>query len=362
MNKPSRPCIAVDAMGGDFGPQVVVPGALNAAKANALSLVFVGREEEIRPHLDQADTTGVEADVVDAREVVAMSDKPSQLRRKQDTSIQKAFLQVKKGRADGVVSAGNSGASLACGMFTLGRIKGIERPALASILPTEKNPLVLIDVGANVDCKARHLFQFGLMADVLAKDVLQIESPRVGILSIGEEEGKGNALVRDAYTMLSRSSLNFVGNIEGRDIFGGDIDVAVCDGFVGNVALKISEGLAHSLSRILKRELTTGVMAKLGCLLARDGFRRFAKRVDYAEYGGAPLLGLNGIALVCHGASNAKSISSAVAMAGTFVDNNANEHLVQGLTRNKELSLYGRSNGEASEAAASQELPKASSS
>ncbi|MGM0644826.1 MAG: phosphate acyltransferase PlsX [Thermodesulfobacteriota bacterium] len=359
MRTPRRPCIAVDAMGGDFGPQVVVPGAVSAAQANGLGLVFVGQEETIQPYLEQTDTSGIDVDIADAREVVAMSDKPSQLRRKQDTSIQKAFLLVKKGQADGVVSAGNSGASLACGMFTLGRIKGIERPALASILPTEKNPLVLIDVGANVDCKARHLFQFGLMADVLAQDVLKITAPRVGILSIGEEEGKGNALVRDAYTMLSRSSLNFVGNVEGRDIFGGDIDVAVCDGFVGNVALKISEGLATSLSRILKRELATGVLAKMGCLLARDGFRRFARRVDYAEYGGAPLLGLNGITIVCHGASNRKAISSAVAMAGTFVQNKANDHLVQGLTENTELSLYGRHPGATEEHS---ELPKASSS
>jgi glycerol-3-phosphate acyltransferase PlsX len=336
----NRPCIAVDAMGGDLGPQVILNGALLAASQKDLALILVGKEDVIQEELKKQDIRGLDIDIVHADEVAEMDDKPSQiLRRKKNTSIQEAFRLVKNGQADGVVSAGNSGATLACGMFTLGRIKGIDRPALASILPTEKTPVVLIDVGANVDCKPRHLMQFGIMAEVLARDVLHLENPRVGILSIGEEEGKGNSLVKEAYPIFAASSLNFVGNVEGRDLFDGGLDVAVCDGFVGNVALKLSEGLSSSLARILKRELKRTLFTRLGALFARKAFHRFALHVDYAEYGGAPILGLNGIAIVCHGTSNSKAINNAIQMAATFIENKANEDLSQGLSDNKELAI-----------------------
>lgn len=343
----NKPCIAVDAMGGDLGPQVILNGALFAASKREIRLILVGKEDVIHQELEQQDTKGVDLEVVHAEEVAEMDAKPSQiLRRKKNTSIQEAFRLVKNGRADGVVSAGNSGATLACGMFTLGRVKGIDRPALASIMPTEKNPLVLIDVGANVDCKPRNLMQFGIMADVLAKDVLHLEAPRVGIVSIGEEEGKGNNLVKEAYPIFAASSLNFVGNAEGRDLFNGGLDIAVCDGFVGNVALKLSEGLSSSLSRILKRELKRTLFSKLGSSLARKAFQRFALHVDYAEYGGAPILGLNGIAIVCHGSSNSKAIFNAMHMAATFVKNKANEDLSQGLSENKELAVIKQKDAE----------------
>ncbi len=273
-------------------------------------------------------------------------EKPSDiLRRKKNASIQVACRLVRDGAANGVVSAGHSGASVACGMFIMGRIPGVERPALASLLPTEKEPVVLLDVGATVDCKPYNIFQFGLMGNAFARDILNKESPRVGLLSIGEEEGKGNSQVKEAYELFKMAqNLNFTGNIEGRDLFTGDVDVAVCDGFVGNVALKLSEGLGMSLSRVLKRELlSSGILPKLGSLLAKSAFRRFAKVVDYAEYGGAPLLGLQGISIVCHGRSNAKAICSATRMAVLFVEKETNRRLMEAICANEELTRYGRS-------------------
>jgi phosphate acyltransferase len=336
-------CIAVDAMGGDHGPQTVIAGALQAARNKDMRLVLVGKEDVVGSELAKLSTDGLDIEIHPATQVVEMEEKPSDvLRRKKDSSIQIAFNLVKAGKAHGVVSAGNSGATLASGMFTLGRIPGIERPALATILPTVKDPMVLIDVGANVDCKPHHLVQFGLMADALSRAVLGRKNVRVGILSIGEEEGKGNTQVKEAFALFRRSSLNFVGNVEGREIFGGDVDVVVCDGFVGNVALKIIEGLASSLAQVLKAELKRTLVSKLGTMLAMDSLKRFSRHVDYAEYGGAPLLGLRGIALVCHGSSNEKSIRTAVEMAATLIGNKANERIMEGLAANKDLSVFAR--------------------
>ena len=347
----NKPCIAVDAMGGDFGPSVVIRGVLDALRTDDIRVILVGREPEIRAELATAKATDADIEVVHAEQVIEMRDKPSDaLRRKKDSSVQIAFRLVKEGRADGVVSAGNSGATLACGMFILGRIDGIDRPALAGILPTEKKPMVLIDVGANVDCKPHNLLQFALMADVLARSVLGVPKPRIGLMSIGEEEGKGNFQVKLAFDLLRKSSLNFKGNVEGRDVFTGDVDVVVCDGFVGNVVLKLSEGLAVSLGRLLKRELLSDFLSRCGCLLASRALRRFARRIDYAEYGGAPLLGLKGIGIVCHGASNAKALSSAIHMAATFVRNRSNEHLLQELSVNRDLVQYSRSGSSSSPA------------
>ncbi len=267
------PRIAVDAMGGDHGLTVIVPAAVNAAKTG-IPITLVGDEYMIRSELKKFDTGSCTIDVVHASQVVTMEDKPADaMRKKKDSSIQVACRLVKEGKADGVVSAGNSGATVACGMFTIGRIKGVLRPGMAGILPTEKNPMVLLDVGANVDCKPEHLFQYGLMADVLARDVLGYSDPRIGLLTIGEEEGKGNTLVKTTYDMLKGSSLNFVGNIEGRDIFTGDVDVAICDGFVGNVALKLAEGLANSFGNLLKGELKRDIVSKLGAMLAMKAFK-----------------------------------------------------------------------------------------
>ena len=342
----NKTVIAVDAMGGDLGPSVVVPGAIEAARQTGAKILLVGNEATLDGELNRPSPSGVDLEIVHAPEVAGMDEKPSDiLRRKKNASIQVACRLVRDGAAQGVVSAGHSGASVACGMFIMGRIPGVERPALASLLPTEKEPVVLLDVGATVDCKPYNIFQFGLMGDAFARDILNKESPRVGLLSIGEEEGKGNSQVKEAYELFKMAqNLNFSGNIEGRDLFTGEMDVAVCDGFVGNVALKLSEGLGLSLSRVLKRELlNSGFLPKLGSLLAKSAFRRFAKVVDYAEYGGAPLLGLQNISIVCHGRSNAKAICNATRMATLFVEKETNKRLMETICANEELTRFGRS-------------------
>ena len=342
----NKTVIAVDAMGGDLGPSVVVPGAIEAARQTGAKILLVGNEATLDGELNRLSPSGVDLEIVHAPEVAGMDEKPSDiLRRKKNASIQVACRLVRDGAAQGVVSAGHSGASVACGMFIMGRIPGVERPALASLLPTEKEPVILLDVGATVDCKPYNIFQFGLMGDAFARDILNKESPRVGLLSIGEEEGKGNSQVKEAYELFKMAqNLNFSGNIEGRDLFTGEMDVAVCDGFVGNVALKLSEGLGLSLSRVLKRELlNSGFLPKLGSLLAKSAFRRFAKVVDYAEYGGAPLLGLQNISIVCHGRSNAKAICNATRMATLFVEKETNKRLMETICANEELTRFGRS-------------------
>ena len=341
----SPPLIAVDVMGGDFGPSVVVPGAIQAAREGGFPVVLVGDTAAIEKEIARCSTSGAHIEIAHASQVALTGEKPSDiLRRKKDASIQVACKLVQEGRAAGVVSPGHSGASVACGMFTIGRIPGVERPALASIMPTEKHPAIIVDVGANVDCKPQHLFQFGLMGDAIARDLLELESPKIGILSIGEEEGKGNSLVKEAYDMFKMAhNVNFMGNVEGRDLFTGEVDIVVCDGFVGNVALKLSEGLSTSLSRILKKELLcSSLAAKIGTFLAKGAFKRFSKFVDYAEYGGAPLLGLQGIVIVCHGKSNAKAITNATKMAATFVEKHTNEKLIANISANEELTRFGR--------------------
>lgn len=340
------PTIAIDAMGGDFGPPVTVPGGLQAARQCGCKLIFVGKADEIDKELQKAAVNGVSYEIVHAAEVAEMHDKASDvLRRKKDSSIQVACRLVKEGRADGLVSPGHSGATVACAMFIIGRIPGVERLGLATMLPSEieGHPTVMLDVGANVDSKPHHLFQFGLMGTALAQTVLGRDEPKVGILSIGEEEGKGNTLVKDAYDLLKlANNVNFVGNAEGRDIFTGQLDVIVCDGFVGNVALKLAEGLGSSIRQILKRAMLSTIPSKLGTLLASGALRRFARIVDYAEYGGAPLLGLKSIALICHGKSNAKAIASATRMASAFVEKDTNKYLMEVISANEELTLYSK--------------------
>ena len=340
-----RPVIAVDAMGGDFGPSVVVPGAINASRLYDIQVILVGDQKKISAELETLDVKGAFYEVVHANDVVRMNDKASDvLRRKKEASIQIACRLVRDGVADGVVSAGHSGASVACGIFTVGRLPGVERPALAAMLPTEKNPVVVIDAGANVDCRPYHLFQFGLMGEAFARDLLNYPAPRISLLSIGEEEGKGNSQVKEAYELLKiAQNINFVGNAEGRDIFTGDIDVVVCDGFVGNVVVKMSEGLAASLVRMLKRLFTSGVLPALGGLLAKSAFKQFAHTIDYASYGGAPLLGLKGLVIVCHGRSNSLAMTNAIKMGATFVRKDTNARLAETIVANEELTRFSRS-------------------
>ena len=342
----SRPILAVDAMGGDFGPSVVVPGAVRAAKEIDATVYLVGREQDVQCELDKVSTTGVDIRILHASEIAEMTEKPSEiLRRKKDASIQVACRLVRDGHAHGLISAGHSGATVACGMFIIGRAPGVERPALAALFPTEKERIILLDVGANVDCRPHQLFQFGLMGVAYAKDLLNRDNPSLGIISIGEEEGKGNSLVKQAYDLFRMvNGLNFVGNIEGRDLFTGDIDVAVCDGFIGNVVLKTSEGCVTSLCHILKRELKhSGLLGCLGAIFSRKAFKNFAKVLDYAEIGGALLLGLRGVAIVCHGKSSEKAIYNAVKMAALFAKKKTNERLVDAISANEELTRYGRS-------------------
>ncbi len=339
-----RPVIAVDAMGGDFGPSVVVPGAIEAARLYDLRVLLVGDTPQIQAELDKIDLVNVDYGIVQADEVVHMNEKPSDvLRRKKNSSIQVAFRLVKEGKADGVVSAGHSGAAVACGMFIIGRLPGVERPALAALLPTEKNPVVVIDAGANVDCRPYHLFQFGLMGDAFARDLLDYPAPRITLLSIGEEEGKGNSQVKEAYELLKMAqNLNFLGNAEGRDIFTGDIDVVICDGFVGNIVVKMSEGLAMSLMRMLKGLFTSSFLPALGAMLAKGAFKKFARTIDYASYGGAPLLGLKGLVIVCHGRSNSLAMRNAIQMSATFVRKGTNARLAETIMANDELTRFSR--------------------
>lgn len=344
VNSFAVPTLAIDVMGGDFGPAVTVPGALSAARQIGCRLLLVGRQDDVEKAVAASDTVGVNYEIVHASEVAEMNEKPSDiLRRKKDSSIQVACRLARDGKADGLVSAGHSGATVACAMFIMGRIPGVDRLGLATIMPSEKEPTVLLDVGANVDCKPHHLFQFGLMGSAFAKTVAGRDNPRIGILSIGEEEGKGNTLVKDAYDLLKMAkNINFVGNVEGRDLFTGEVDVVVCDGFVGNVALKLAEGLGTSLSRMLKKSFTSSVPAIMGGILASGALRRFKKYVDYAEYGGAPLLGVEGVAIICHGKSNSKAIESATKLASAYVTKQTNKHLIRDISANEELTLYSK--------------------
>ncbi len=324
--------VAVDAMGGDDAPAVVVEGAVAAAKKWGVSIILVGDTPAIEAELARYSCEGLALSVVHATEVVGMHDSASDaVRKKKDSSIRVAFDLVKKGDAQAVVSAGNSGATLAAGMFVLKRIPGIDRPALATIFPNQVDQTLILDVGGNVDCKPAHLEQFALMGDVYARQVMGKESPRIGILSNGEEEGKGNELTREAHKLLISAPLNapfnYVGYVEGRDIFNGSVDVVVCDGFVGNVLLKVSEGLADTIGKMLKAEIKQSLLAKIGYLLSKGAFSKFKKRIDYSEYGGAPLLGIQGTGMVCHGGSNPKAIMNAIRMANEAVQQRVSEKL-----------------------------------
>ncbi len=327
-----RIIVAVDAMGGDNAPSAEVEGAVAAARQWGISIVLVGRAEKIEEELARHTTEGLDITVHHAGEVVGMHDSASDaVRKKKDSSIRVAFNLVKEGRADAVVSAGNSGATMAAGMFVLKRISGIDRPAIATIMPNLRNQTLVMDVGGNVDCKPYHLAQFALMGDVYSRAILGKKSPRVGLLSNGEEVSKGNDLTRDAHQLLRDVPFNYVGYVEGRDLFDGSVDVVVCDGFVGNVVLKVSEGLADALATMLRQEFAGRMMSKVGYFLARPAFAAFKKKIDYAEYGGAPLLGIEGTGMICHGGSSPRAIMNAVRMAHDSVLKRVNDMLISQL-------------------------------
>lgn len=325
--------IALDAMGGDRGPTVTVEGAVAAAREYDLSVVLVGNEDEISPVLQQHTTKGLSIAIRHAPETVGMKESPSvALRKKKQSSIRVGLEMVKNGEADAFISAGNTGAVMATALVTLGHLPGVERPAIALIIPTLKGQSILLDVGANADCKARHLLQFAIMGDVYARQIMRKSTPTVGLLSIGEEESKGNELTREAFKGLEEEqSLNFIGNVEGREVLTGAADIIVCDGFTGNIALKIIEGAAEFFTRLLKEELGKGLAGMAAALLARGALKRFKKMVDYSEYGGAPLLGVRGICIISHGRSTGKALKNAIRVAAECVDNRVIEHITEGI-------------------------------
>jgi glycerol-3-phosphate acyltransferase PlsX len=337
--------IALDAMGGDFGPAVVVEGAVAAAREFSLSAVLVGDKAAIEREILRLRAQDLPLSIRHASQVVGMAESPSQaLRRKRDSSLRVAAELVRDGECQALVSAGNTGAALAIGMFVLGVLPGVDRPAIAAALPSLNGYTVLLDAGANMDPKPRHLVQWAVMGHVYSRDIIGKSNPRVGLLSVGEEEGKGNELVREAFEQLRGSSINFAGNVEGRDIYNGRCDVVVTDGFTGNVCLKVSESLAEMLTSMIREELTRDVISKAGAALSRAAFARMKRRVDYTEWGGAPLLGIAGASIICHGASPVKAIKNALRVAAEWVKNDVNEHIKTALEAEAVLA-EGREGG-----------------
>ncbi|QNB45951.1 phosphate acyltransferase PlsX [Thermanaerosceptrum fracticalcis] len=321
--------IALDAMGGDYAPEEIVKGALAALNLNKdLHIVLVGKEDIIKKCLAEHGKEG-RISICHCEEVIAMDEHPAiAYRKKKDASISVATRLVKEQKADAVVSAGSTGAQMVAALFGLGRIPGIDRPAIGTVIPTLAGPKLLLDAGANADCKPDHLVQFALMGSIYAEKILEYTRPRVGLVNIGEEPSKGNELTLQAYDLLSKvTELNFIGNIEGRDIPAGKADVMVCDGFVGNTILKVIEGTAGAIFSLLKQEFSKNLTSKMGAALLAPGLRALKSRLDYAEYGGAPLLGVKGISIICHGSSKAPAIKNAIRVAMECVQNNIVETL-----------------------------------
>jgi phosphate acyltransferase len=325
--------IAVDAMGGDHSPKSEVEGALQAVQSLGVKVILVGREELLRGELAQHDWRDLPIEIVHASERVTMDDSAARaFRTKRDSSLRVASRLVRDGVAQGFVSAGNTGAAMATAKMVQGVVQGVERPALAGVFPTfEGPPVVVIDVGANVDCSPRMVAQFAVMGEIYSRTILHVARPRVGLLSIGEEDHKGNELTRSASPLLKTLPLNFIGNVEGSDIYSGKADVIVCDGFIGNVALKVSEGLVEMLKLLLQESLEATLTRKLGYVLSRAAFTEFKKRVDYSEYGGAPLLGVRGVCIICHGRSNGKAMRNAIRVAAEFSTGNVNRRIEEEL-------------------------------
>lgn len=321
--------IVIDAMGGDGAPKAIVHGAVLFAREHDAGLILVGLSDQINEELKKYDDhQKLALEVKHASEVVEMHESPGKvLRSKKDSSMRVGLELVKNEEAGAFVSAGNTGAILAYSTFVLKLLRGVDRPAIAIQLPTLKGTSILLDAGANVDCKTIQLFQFGIMGHVFAKYILEKENPGVGLLSIGEEDGKGNEVTREVFKMLKTSEINFIGNLEAKEVFRGNADVIVCDGFTGNIALKISESLAEMIGQNLKSLFNSGISGKLGYLFLKSRFEKFKKSVDYSETGGAPLLGVKGVCIIAHGSSSPKAIKNAIHRAQEFIDKKINEHI-----------------------------------
>jgi glycerol-3-phosphate acyltransferase PlsX len=326
--------IAVDAMGGDKAPAPEVEGAVLAAREYGHRVLLVGDGPAIKAQLQSHDNSAnLPITVVHASERITMEDHAAKAARgKKASSMHVCARLVAEGQAQGFLSAGNTGACMAIAKMVFGKVPGVDRPALSGVFPSHKGtPVVVLDVGANVDCEPKMLQQFGLMGEIYSRLVLKIKRPRVGLLSIGEEEHKGNALTRDATPLLKSLGINFIGNVEGRDIFSGRADVIVCDGFVGNVALKVSEGLSEMIRSMLRESLKATVRRQIGYALSRSAYTDFKKRVDYAEYGGAPLLGVKEVCIICHGRSDSNAIKNAIRVAADFASSNMNQRIEEEL-------------------------------
>jgi phosphate acyltransferase len=311
--------IAVDAMGGDHAPQVNVDGAIAAARELGISTLLIGRAKELVPLLKDSGYAGKEIEIVDASEVVGMNEPAtSPIRRKRNSSIRVAANCVRDGRAEGLVSAGHTGAAMVSAKMVIGTIEGVDRPALAAILPNLSGHCLLLDVGANPDAKTQHFKEFAVMGSIYAQLVFGKPAPSIGLMSIGEEDSKGTDRTKEAFKGLKETGLNFIGNVEGRDVFNGSVDVIVTDGFTGNVILKVSEALAEMVEKLLREEIKKTLQASVGFLLSRSAFRSFKSRLDYSEYGGAPLLGAKGCVIICHGRSSAKAVKNAIRVAAEF--------------------------------------------
>jgi len=321
--------IAVDGMGGDFAPNAVVLGAESACKEKIADVVLVGDENAIKPLINNID--GIE--IVHTPVYVEMNESPSSaLRRKRDSSINKAMELLKAKNVQAVVTAGNSGAAMAFAIFTLGRLPLVDRPAIATLHPNIKDSIsILLDAGGNVDCKPTHLVQFAVMGNAFARCILGIDRPRIGLLSNAEEETKGNELTREAHAIIKTLNLNYIGYVEGTDMYNGNANVVVSDGFVGNVVVKVSEGVAETLNTFLKENIRKSFRRKMGYLLLKDTFEELARKMDYSEYGGAPLLGVDGICIICHGKSNERAIKNAIVLAKGFIEKNLNEAIKEGM-------------------------------
>lgn len=322
--------IAVDAMGGDFGPHPIIEGTLQALRERQFKAILVGDSKHLKPLIPEQflhHITFVEAD-----DILDMHEAATNAFKRKETSIYKAVDLVREKQADAVVSMGHSGATMSLATLRIGRLKGVLRPAIATIMPTAVHGKVslVLDVGANVDCKAEHLVQFAVMGEAYAKDILKIVKPKIGLLSNGEEESKGNEITKEAFLSLKKLE-SFTGNVEGNNIFDGSVDVIVCDGFVGNILLKTSEGVAESITKIIKQNVRKSPLAIAGAVLMRKVFTVLKKQVDYAEYGGAPLIGINGCAIIGHGKSNAKAVKNAIFQAINFSSSNINADIEEKL-------------------------------
>lgn len=331
--------IVIDAMGGDNAPRSTVEGAVLALKNFPVEIVLTGDKEKIEKALESYEYDKSRLEIIHTTQKIENEDKPVKaIRSKKDSSMVVGLNLVKEKKADGIVSAGNTGALLAGGLFVLGRLKGIDRPALCSYLPTREGVSILIDAGANADCKPQNILEFGMMGSAYAQGVLKLQNPKVGIVNIGAEEGKGNELTKKAYELLKENTIdiNFVGNVEARDIPSGDVDVIVCDGFTGNVVLKLTEGVAMTMFSMLKSAFTKNTVTKLGALLSKGGLMDMKKRLDYKEYGGAPFMGVDGCLIKAHGSSDSKAIMNAVRQAIAFNEGNVLENIKSSLRKIRE--------------------------